>query len=146
MNINRPKTLVGALLVAVISVGSPIVYADSLEAIMQVGKERTKDSRASQNKVDRLADETRDLLADYKTVMKQVDGLRVYNARLERQIANQERRIADIDQSISDAAVIQRQIPPLVTRMLDGWSSSSIWTCPLILSDEKVIRKLLDQT
>ena len=120
MNINRPKTLVGALLVAVISVGSPIVYADSLEAIMQVGKERTKDSRASQNKVDRLADETRDLLADYKTVMKQVDGLRVYNARLERQIANQERRIADIDQSISDAAVIQRQIPPLVTRMLDG--------------------------
>ena len=55
MNINRPKTLVGALLVAVISVGSPIVYADSLEAIMQVGKERTKDSRASQNKVDRVS-------------------------------------------------------------------------------------------
>ena len=106
MNINRPKTLVGALLVAVISVGSPVVYADSLEAIMQVGKERTKDSRASQNKVDRLADETRDLLADYKTVMKQVEGLRVYNARLERQIANQERRIADIDQSISDLSLI----------------------------------------
>ena len=60
------------------------------------------------------------LLSDYKTVMKQVEGLRVYNARLERQIANQERRIADIDQSISDAAIIQRQIPPLVTRMLDG--------------------------
>jgi hypothetical protein len=52
--------------------------------------------------------------------MKQVEGLRVYNARLERQIANQERRIADIDQSVSDAAIIQRQIPPLVSRMLDG--------------------------
>ena len=44
--------------------------------------------------------------------MKQVDGLRVYNARLERQIANQNRRISDIDGSISEAAVIQRQIPP----------------------------------
>jgi len=39
-------------------------------------------------------------LSDYKTVMKQVDGLRVYNARLERQIANQNRRISDIDGSI----------------------------------------------
>ena len=64
--------------------------------------------------------EARDLLADYKTVMKQVDGLKVYNARLERQIANQNRRIGDIDTSIADAAIIQRQIPPLVMRMLDG--------------------------
>jgi hypothetical protein len=94
--------------------------AESLEDIMEVGKQRTAEAKASQAKIDRLADETRDLLSDYKTVMKQIDGLKVYNARLERQIANQNSRIADIDASISDAAVIQRQIPPLVTRMLDG--------------------------
>ncbi len=121
MTITRLKTLLGAATIAASFVGgAAVANADSLEAIMQVGKERTKEARASQTKIDRLADETRDLLADYKTVMKQVEGLRVYNARLDRQIANQERRIADIDQSISDAAVIQRQIPPLVTRMLDG--------------------------
>jgi hypothetical protein len=121
MTITRLKTLLGAAAVAAsFVVGAAAVSADSLEAIMQVGKERTVEARASQTKIDRLADETRDLLSDYKTVMKQVEGLKVYNARLDRQIANQERRIADIDQSISDAAVIQRQIPPLVTRMLDG--------------------------
>jgi hypothetical protein len=85
-----------------------------------VGKARTAEARSSQVKIDRLADETRDLLSDYKTVMKQIDGLKVYNARLERQIANQNSRIADIDESIAEAAVIQRQIPPLVVRMLDG--------------------------
>ena len=121
MTITRLKTLLGAATIAASFVGgAAVANADSLEAIMQVGKERTEEARASQTKIDRLADETRDLLADYKTVMKQVEGLRVYNARLDRQIANQERRIADIDQSISDAAIIQRQIPPLVTRMLDG--------------------------
>ena len=121
MTITQLKTLLGAATIAASFVGgAAVANADSLEAIMQVGKERTKEARASQTKIDRLADETRDLLADYKTVMKQVEGLRVYNARLDRQIANQERRISDIDQSISDAAVIQRQIPPLVTRMLDG--------------------------
>ena len=121
MTITRLKTLLGAATIAASFVGgAAVANADSLEAIMQVGKERTAEARASQTKIDRLADETRDLLADYKTVMKQVEGLRVYNARLDRQIANQERRIADIDQAISDAAIIQRQIPPLVTRMLDG--------------------------
>ena len=121
MTITRLTTLLGAATIAASFVGgASLASADSLEAIMQVGKERAIEARASQTKIDRLADETRDLLSDYKTVMKQVEGLRVYNARLERQIANQERRITDIDQSISDAAIIQRQIPPLVTRMLDG--------------------------
>jgi uncharacterized coiled-coil protein SlyX len=87
---------------------------------VEVGKERTAAAKASQAKIDRLADETSSLLTDYKTVVKQVDGLKVYNARLERQIANQEKRIRDIDASIAEASVIQRQIPPLVTRMLDG--------------------------
>jgi hypothetical protein len=94
--------------------------AQSIDPIVEVGKQRTSAAKASQAKIDRLADETANLLSDYKTVMKQVDGLKVYNARLERQIANQERRIRDIDASIAEASVIQRQIPPLVVRMLDG--------------------------
>lgn len=96
------------------------VSASSLDGLVDTSKKRTAEAKASQAKIDRLADETRDLLSDYKTVMKQVEGLKVYNARLERQIANQERRIEDIDASIAEAAVIQRQIPPLVVRMLDG--------------------------
>ena len=97
MTITRLKTLLGAVTIATGFLGgAAFASADSLEAIMQVGKDRTVDARTSQGKIDRLADETRDLLADYKTVMKQVEGLKVYNARLDRQIANQERRIADI--------------------------------------------------
>jgi hypothetical protein len=60
------------------------------------------------------------LLGDYKTVVKQVDGLKVYNARLQRQIANQEKRVLEIEGSISQVTVIQRQMTPLVIRMIDG--------------------------
>lgn len=110
-----------ALIVAIwIGGGASISVSQSIEPLIEVSKQRSAAAKASQAKVDRLADETANLLSDYKTVMKQVDGLKVYNARLERQIANQERRIRDIDASISEASVIQRQIPPLVTRMLDG--------------------------
>ena len=117
MTTTRLKTL----LVAICIGGSAsFAGAQSIDPIVEVCKQRTAAAKASQAKIDRLADETASLLSDYKTVMKQVDGLKVYNARLERQIANQERRIRDIDNSIAEAAVIQRQIPPLVTRMLDG--------------------------
>jgi len=117
MTTTRLKTL---LLAVCIGGSASIAGAQSIDPIVEVGKQRTAAAKASQAKIDRLADETASLLSDYKTVMKQVDGLKVYNARLERQIANQERRIRDIDTSIAEAAVIQRQIPPLVTRMLDG--------------------------
>ena len=121
MTIHRLKTVLLAACVAGGALGvAASSSATSIDDILDVGKQRTAQAKTSQAKIDRLADETRDLLSDYKTVMKQVDGLRVYNARLERQIANQERRIADIDASIAEAAVIQRQIPPLVGRMLDG--------------------------
>jgi hypothetical protein len=117
MTTTRLKSL---LLAMCVGGGATMAGAQSIDPIVEVGKQRTAAAKASQAKIDRLADEAASLLSDYKTVMKQVDGLKVYNARLERQIANQERRIRDIDESIAEASVIQRQIPPLVVRMLDG--------------------------
>lgn len=99
---------------------SAIAQTGTLDQILDVSAQKTVAAKQSQAKIDRLADEARDLLDDYKTVMKQVDGLKVYNARLERQIDNQLKRIAEIDQSISEVQVIQRQMTPLVIRMIDG--------------------------
>ena len=96
------------------------VQASTLDSILEVGEAKNHAARKSQVKIDRLADETRDLLSDYKTVMKQVDGLKVYNARLQRQIDNQTARIAKIEDSITQVTIIQRQMTPLVIRMIDG--------------------------
>ena len=99
---------------------SAVAQTSMLDDILEVSADKTKAARESQKKIDRLADETRDLLDDYKTVMKQVDGLKVYNARLERQIQSQLKRISDIEQSIDEVQIIQRQMTPLVIRMIDG--------------------------
>ena len=104
--------LKSSLLALCFGVSATIAGAQSIDPIIEVGAQRTTAAKASQAKIDRLADETASLLSDYKTVTKQVDGLKVYNARLERQIANQERRIRDIDESISEASVIQRRREP----------------------------------
>ena len=113
--------LIAAIVASAALVGvASAVQANSLEAVLKVGDQKNAAARKSQAKIDRLADETRDLLTDYKTVMKQVDGLKVYNARLQRQIDNQMKRIAEIDESIDQVTVISRQMTPLVIRMIDG--------------------------
>ncbi len=122
MTMHRFKTvLVAALFSAGALVGAvAAVQASTLDSILAVGEAKNDAARKSQAKIDRLADETRDLLTDYKTVVKQIDGLKVYNARLERQIANQMERVNQIDESIDQVTIIQRQMTPLVIRMIDG--------------------------
>ena len=123
MSMHRLKTIVIAAMAAVVPfLGmASVSYADeTLNAILKVGAERNAASAESQVKIDKLAEQARQLLADYKTVMKQIDGLKVYNARLQKRIDNQMRRVADIDESISQVTIIQRQMTPLVIRMIDG--------------------------
>jgi hypothetical protein len=117
--------LKNALIAALVAGGTlagtvATVQAASLDAVLKVGEAKNEAARKSQAKVDKLADETRDLLTDYKTVMKQIDGLEVYNTRLQRQIDNQMVRIGEIDESIDQVTVISRQMTPLIIRMIDG--------------------------
>lgn len=113
------------------------VHADTLDDILEVSASKTDAAKQSQARVDRLADETRNLLDDYKTVTKQIDGLRVYNARLQRQIDNQLRRIAEIDSAIDQVTVIQRQMTPLVIRMIDGLEQFVAMDVPFNLDERR---------
>ena len=81
-------------------------------------------AKRSQAKIDNLTDETRQLLSEYKTVLKEVEGLRVYNRQLEKQIDRQEERLKEIDKTMKEAQVMQRQIPPFTRRMLSGIETS----------------------
>lgn len=118
----RMKNVLPAVVASLLALFGATATAQTgaIDDILEVSSAKTQAARESQVKVDRLADETRNLLDDYKTVMKQIDGLRVYNARLQRQIDNQLRRISEIDESIDQVTVIQRQMTPLVIRMIDG--------------------------
>lgn len=120
MNMHRFKTVALVMTMSFGALMGTSAQANTVDAVLKVGQAKTAAANKSQQAVDQLADETGDLLTDYKTVMKQVDGLRVYNARLDKQIANQLVRIEDIENSISQVTVIQRQVTPLVIRMIDG--------------------------
>jgi hypothetical protein len=122
MTTHRLKKVLIAVLVSTATLAGTVaaVQASTLDSVLEVGKSKNNAARKSQVKIDRLADETRDLLSDYKTVVKQVDGLKVYNARLQKQIDNQVLRLTEIDVAIDQSTIISRQMTPLVIRMIDG--------------------------
>jgi len=59
-------------------------------------------------------------LQKYKVVSKDIEGLKVYNAQLEKQIEGQKQKIVELNDSIGNITILQRQIPPLAVRMLDA--------------------------
>lgn len=72
----------------------------------------------SQARINRLSDTADEALSEFKNQAKLVDGLEVYNAQLRRTIAEQERTIAQYDRSIEEVAELQRQVTPLMERMM----------------------------
>jgi len=120
MLINRMNKmlLLGATLSAFFSAS---VFAQAtVEQVMQEGEKRADAGAAEQRRVEQIADQTADLLNDFNTVAKVVDGLVTYNALLQRQIDNQEQEMAALNESIRNVSLIERQILPMMTRMLDS--------------------------
>ena len=76
--------------------------------------------RRSQGRINRLIDETDTMEGRYKILLKEIEGLRVYNEQLRQQIQVQVRTIEDVREAIVNSVVISRQITPLMIRMVDG--------------------------
>ena len=60
-----------------------------LEPVLEVNKERALIAQASQQKIDSFQEKTDKDSAEYKSVSKQIEGLKVYNAQKRKQIKRQ---------------------------------------------------------
>jgi uncharacterized phage infection (PIP) family protein YhgE len=96
------------------------VQATEVSDVLKAGASKVQAAKTAQTKVDRIADQTDGLLQEFKQVNKQIESLRVYNSQLERQIASQQQMMAELNESIENATVIERGISPLMEDMLKG--------------------------
>jgi len=97
-----------------------IVYGTELDAVIKAGADKTAAAQASQRRIDSTVEQSDKLLRQFQLVNKQIEGLQVYNAQLSRQIDSQRQTMADIAESVENAALIERQIIPLSLNMLDA--------------------------
>ncbi|TKB44480.1 DUF3450 domain-containing protein [Thalassotalea mangrovi] len=73
----------------------------------------------SQQRIDNYNDQIQSKLQQFKTLSKEVDGLKVYNEQMQRQLDNQLQELQQLQDSMQQVSIIERQISPLMTRMID---------------------------
>jgi len=137
MNRMNRKLLMCAFLVALLPVSfSASVFAQAtIDQIIQEGESRADAGAAEQKRVEQIATQTDNLLNDYNTLSKVVDGLVTYNSLLKRQVDNQEIEKAALAESIENVALIERQIIPLMTRMLDSLEQFIALDTPFLMTE-----------
>ena len=117
------KTFTLSVLAATLSVAAMSGNAQEdgfIKPAIDSAKQINESAATSQTKVNAFSEQVDSKLQAFKTINKETDGLRIYNSQLDKQIANQVQEMADLNKSIDEVSVIERQITPLMIRMIDG--------------------------
>ncbi len=111
------------------------VNAGELTEIVEESKKINNSAVASQNKINAISDEIQTKLQQYKSTLKETEGLRVYNAQMNKQISNQAVEMNNINQSIDTVTVIERQITPLMLRMITALDDLIAADVPFLMDE-----------
>lgn len=91
-----------------------------LQGAVKKATEITDSAANSQQKINKITEQIDAKLQQFKGINKETQGLQVYNGQLNNQISNQVQEMTDINAAIDEVSVIERQITPLMMRMIEG--------------------------
>lgn len=124
------------LLTLPVALGTALAQ-DPIAPVLKEEEARIKSNQRAQQQVNQVHEKTSDLVAQYQGKLKVVDGLKVYNTLLERQLARQQAEINTLKASIANAVVIERQMVPLMMRMLDSLEDFIALDIPFLLKERE---------
>ncbi|WP_417317014.1 DUF3450 domain-containing protein [Emcibacter sp.] len=118
---HRVRTAVlSAVAAGALVLGAGVAGATGLQDVLNEGEAANKIAQESQKRIDGIVEETDKITAQYKAVIKTVEGLKIYNAQLQRQIDNQKAMMVDLNESIKQVTYVKRQITPTMVKMVDA--------------------------
>ena len=93
--------------------------AQDLNSTMKLEQEITDDAASSQERVSDLANQTQDLISEYRAVVREVEALQIYNDNLERIVVDQRDEVASINRQLEGLEETNRGVVPLMLEMID---------------------------
>jgi methyl-accepting chemotaxis protein len=124
-----------AVLATAIVTLSGSVFAQSVDQVLQAELRRLNLAQQSQERINNIVEGTRSLEDQYRAINKEIDGLRVYNRLMMAQTEGQKAVLEDISLSMDQVDVINRQIFPLMERMIDGLEQSVALDVPFLMEE-----------
>ncbi len=111
--------------------------ADQVERIVDEEAAIVLQGQKSQAKIDVMAEETQELLQEYRNLRRQHDNLVIYNDNLADMIQSQENEMVLLEKQIEEIQVTQREIVPLILRMLDSLEEFVAADIPFLIKERQ---------
>jgi len=124
-----------AIAVVVFAAGSVFAQSSSVDRVLAADMQRLELAQESQERINQVVEGTRSLSDDYRVINKEIDGLKVYNRLMTAQTNGQQATLDDIALSMEQVDVINRQIFPLMERMIDGLKQSVALDIPFLMAE-----------
>ncbi len=129
------RRVAAAVFAGAIIAASGNVFAQSVDDVLAADQRRLTLAQQSQERINTIVEGTRSLEDEYRAINKEIDGLRVYNRLMKAQTDGQSAVLEDISLSMQQVDVINRQIFPLMTRMIDGLEQSIALDVPFLMEE-----------
>ncbi|WP_405233343.1 DUF3450 domain-containing protein [Lentisalinibacter salinarum] len=146
---SRARHLAVAIVSTALIAGGGVAVAQTVDSVLRAEQQRLAQNREAQQRIDRVVQQTRSLVDDYKAVTKEIDGLKIYNRLMEAQTEKQQARLDEINESLDKANVINRQIYPLMERMIEGLERFVQLDIPFLLEERtqriETLKDLMDE-
>lgn len=131
----RNSSWVTAMILLVLAPGAAV--SEDLDKALQKGELRTQQGAQAQKRVDAVYEETRQRVEEYKALLKQIEGIQVYNQQLQAQVNRQEDELRQIDQSLESVTQVDREISPLMTKMVDVLDQFLVLDLPFLAEERR---------
>jgi septal ring factor EnvC (AmiA/AmiB activator) len=143
------KYLMAAALLAPLS-GLPAAQgADAVQQSVQLTEKNNRAEQGAQQRIEKLSDATRQMLEEYQTLSRELDALTIYNNQVERLLQSQEQEKASLKQQLADIELTQRELVPLMLRMIDALDRFVAEDMPFLRQEREqrvtLLRELMDR-
>ena len=137
------------LFAAVLMLVSTGGYAQILESSVDTETGINKAASTSQQRVTRLAQQTADLLAEYRQVVRETESLKIYNDNLEKVVMDQRAEVVSINEQLNGLEETNRGVVPLMLEMIDTLDKIIENDMPFRLDERRArverLRNMMDQ-
>lgn len=111
-------------LTAALVIGSSLTLAASanaqvLDRSIDTENQITRNAAQVQAQINQVADQTEDIVSEYRALLNEIQSLRIYNDQLQRVVNSQEEEIVQINDDLANLEATNRDVVPLMIEMAE---------------------------
>lgn len=118
--INCCKSKSSLLSLALLLGFTTTVLSANIEQNLNVSAKTNAIGQSSQQKIDKLSNETENLLREYQRFLQQADYQQAYNNELKQRLIEQEEELSKLEQQIAEVQITRLHILPLLREMVES--------------------------